>query len=53
MRGGEVGVGEESGKFGAEGEVGGGDVEEGDVQGGGGEGAEVGVQEGRGKGVEV
>lgn len=51
--GGEVGVGEEGGEFGAEGEVGGGDVEEGDVQGGGGEGAEVGVEEGGGEGVEV
>lgn len=53
MGGGEVGVGEEGGEFGAEGEVGGGDVQEGDVQGGGGEGAEVGVEEGGGEGVEV
>lgn len=52
MRGGEVGVGEESGEFRAEGDVGRGDVKERDVQGGG-EGADVGVEEGGGEGVEV
>lgn len=54
--GGYVGVGAESGEFGADGEIGGGDIEDGDVQVGSGgrvDGAEVGVEEGGGEGVEV